>query len=47
MTPEERRQTIERALINSQQTVSDLDFKSMITSDGDKMIRMHDIAEIK
>ncbi|MBF1384948.1 LptF/LptG family permease [Prevotella aurantiaca] len=46
MTPEERRQTIERALINSQQTVSDLDFKSMITSDGDKMIRMHDIAEI-
>ncbi|WP_273414245.1 LptF/LptG family permease [Prevotella aurantiaca] len=46
MIPEERRQTIERALINSQQTVSDLDFKSMITSDGDKMIRMHDIAEI-
>ena len=46
MRPEERRQTIDRALINTQQTVADLDFKSMITSDGDKLIRMHDIAEI-
>ena len=47
MRPEERRQTIDRALINTQQAVADLDFKSMITSDGDKLIRMHDIAEIK
>jgi permease, yjgP/yjgQ family len=44
--PEERSQIIERTLMNTQQTISDLDFKSMITSDGDKLIRMHDIAEI-
>ena len=46
MRPEERSQIIERTLMNTQQTISDLDFKSMITSDGDKLIRMHDIAEI-
>lgn len=46
LRPEERRQIIERTLMNTQQTISDLDFKSMITSDGDKLIRMHDIAEI-
>ncbi|WP_288328236.1 LptF/LptG family permease [uncultured Prevotella sp.] len=46
MRPEERRQIIERTLMNTQQTISDLDFKSMVTSDGDKLIRMHDIAEI-
>ena len=47
LRPEERSQIIERTLMNTQQTISDLDFKSMITSDGDKLIRMHDIAEIK
>lgn len=46
MRPEERRQIIERTLMNTQQIISDLDFKSMVTSDGDKLIRMHDIAEI-
>lgn len=46
LRPEERTQIIERTLMNTQQTISDLDFKSMITSDGDKLIRMHDIAEI-
>ena len=46
LRPEERSQIIERTLMNIQQTISDLDFKSMITSDGDKLIRMHDIAEI-
>lgn len=46
LRPEERNQIIERTLMNTQQTISDLDFKSMITSDGDKLIRMHDIAEI-
>ena len=46
LRPEERSQIIERTLMNTQQTISDLDFKSMITSDGDKLIRMHDIAEI-
>ncbi len=46
LCPEERSQIIERTLMNTQQTISDLDFKSMITSDGDKLIRMHDIAEI-
>lgn len=46
LRPEERSQIIERTLMNTQQTFSDLDFKSMITSDGDKLIRMHDIAEI-
>ena len=46
LRPEERSQIIERTLMNTQQTISDLDFKNMITSDGDKLIRMHDIAEI-
>ena len=46
LRPEERSQIIERTLMNTQQNISDLDFKSMITSDGDKLIRMHDIAEI-
>jgi permease, yjgP/yjgQ family len=46
LRPEERSQIIERTLMNTQQIISDLDFKSMITSDGDKLIRMHDIAEI-
>lgn len=46
LRPEERSQIIERTLMNTQQTISDLDFKSMITNDGDKLIRMHDIAEI-
>ena len=46
LRPEESSQIIERTLMNTQQTISDLDFKSMITSDGDKLIRMHDIAEI-
>jgi len=46
LRPEERSQIIERTLMNTQQIISDLDFKSMITSDVDKLIRMHDIAEI-
>lgn len=46
MSPDDRRRTIDHALNNVQHEISDLDFKSMITSDADKMIRQHDIEEI-
>lgn len=46
MSPEERRRTIDNALSVSQQAVSDLDFKAMVTSDADKVIRQHTIEEI-
>lgn len=40
---DQRRLVVDQALSTVQQEVSDLDFKSMITSDGDKMIRQHEI----
>ena len=40
---DQRRLIVDQALSTVQQEVSDLDFKSMITSDGDKMIRQHEI----
>lgn len=40
---DQRRMVVDQALSTVQQEVSDLDFKGMITSDGDKMIRQHDI----
>ena len=40
---DQRRLVVDQALSTVQQEVSDLDFKSMITSDGDKMIRQQEI----
>ena len=40
---DQRRYVVDQALSTVQQEVSDLDFKSMITSDGDKLIRLHEI----
>ncbi|MCR5076743.1 MAG: LptF/LptG family permease [Prevotella sp.] len=46
LTPDQRRMAVDQALSTVQQEVSDLEFKSMITSDGDKLIRQHDIETI-
>ncbi len=46
LRPDKRRMVVDRALSTVQQEISDLDFKSMITSDGDKMIRQHQIEVI-
>jgi len=46
LTPEKKREVTDRALSSVQQQVSDLEFKSMITSDGDRMIRQHQIEYI-
>ena len=46
LPPDQRRYVVDQALSTVQQEVSDLDFKSMITSDGDKVIRLHDIETI-
>ncbi len=43
---DQRRFVVNMALSNVQQEVSDLDFKSMITKDGDRLIRLHDIETI-
>ena len=43
---DQRRYIIDQSLSSVQQVVSDLDFKSMETSDGDKLIRLHDIETI-
>ena len=43
LRPEERRQIVDQALADVQQGVSDLEFKSMLTSDGDRQIRQHEI----
>lgn len=39
-------QTVENAMRKVQREVNDLDFKGMITSDGDKLIRQHNIEAI-
>ena len=43
LKPDERRMIVDRALSDVQQEISDLDFKSMITKDGDNLIRQHEI----
>ena len=43
LTPEQRSQALSYALQRVQNQLNDLDFKSMITSDGDKLIRQHQI----
>lgn len=46
MSPELRRQVIDLSLSTVQQAVADYDFKSMITDEGDELIRLHTIEEI-
>ena len=41
LPPEKKRMAANDALNKIQQHVTDLDFKSMITDDGDKLIRLH------
>ncbi len=43
---DQRRQVVDQALSTVQQEVGDLEFKSLVTSDGDKLIRLHDIETI-
>ena len=47
LPPEKKRMAANDALNKIQQHVTDLDFKSMITDDGDKLIRQHKIERIK
>jgi lipopolysaccharide export system permease protein len=46
LTPNQKSQVVNDALSRTQAAVSDLDFKSMITSDGDKIIHEHEIEAI-
>lgn len=46
LRPSQKRQALDRALSVVQQEQSDLEFKSMITSEGDKEIRQHKIEYI-
>ncbi|MBQ6652296.1 MAG: LptF/LptG family permease [Prevotella sp.] len=46
-TPEQRRSASAAALSKVQQQLSDLEFKALITSDGDKIIRQHKIEAIR
>lgn len=46
LTSDQKLNTINQALASVQQNTSDLEFKSLITSDGDKLIRQHKIEVI-
>jgi len=46
LTPEQKRTVLNNALNVVQSRTSDLDFKSMLTSDGDKLIRKHKLEGI-
>lgn len=46
LTPQQRQAAVNMALNRVQGEMSDLEFKSMITSDGDKIIRQHEIEAI-
>jgi len=46
LSPEKKLETVDYALRQVRSSVSDLDFKGMITSDGDKIIRQHRIEAI-
>ena len=43
LSPDEKRAALGTALQQAQSRVSDLDFKSMMTNDGDRLIRQHKI----
>lgn len=46
LAPDARRNAVNRAISKTQSAISDLDFKKMITSDGDQDIRQHKIERI-
>lgn len=46
LTPEKKRNTVNDALNRVQNEVTDLEFKSLVTSDGDMLIRQHKIESI-
>ena len=46
MSPDKRLDVVDRALRRVQEEVNDLDFKGMLTNDGDKLIRQHEIEAI-
>lgn len=46
LTPEQRQQALGMAMSRAQQKVSDLDFKGMLTKDGDRIIRQHQVEGI-
>jgi len=46
LTTEQKKNAVAKALTQVQNELSDLEFKSMITSDGDKLIRRHKIEYI-
>lgn len=47
LTPDRRRAAVDYALQQVKQRASDLDFKQMITSDGDRLIRQHKIEWVR
>lgn len=47
LTPDRRRVAVGYALQQVKQRASDLDFKQMITSDGDRLIRQHNIEWVR
>ena len=47
LTPDRRRAAVGYALQQVEQRASDLDFKQMITSDGDRLIRQHKIEWVR
>ena len=47
LTPDRRRAAVGYALQQVKQRASDLDFKQMITSDGDRLIRQHQIEWVR
>ena len=46
LTPDKRKDVVNTALARVQSQVSDLEFKQLITTDGDKMLRQHAIETI-
>lgn len=46
LTPPQKQSVINNAMGKVQNDMNDLEFKSMITSDGDKIIRLHEIESI-
>lgn len=46
MSTEKKLHAVERAMRTVQSEMNDLDFKGMLTADGDKLIRQHDIEAI-
>lgn len=46
LSPQDKQNAVNNALNSVQMGMNDLDFRGMITSDGDKIIRLHDVETI-